>query len=64
MDDPIKIIFKYKNNNRRIQYQKYIFTNPGRSPEFPNKSYRSFHRLATALPAFADQNQSAGFFSH
>lgn len=25
MDDPIKIIFKYKNNNRRIQYQQYIF---------------------------------------
>lgn len=25
MDDPIKIIFKYKNNNNRIQYHKYIF---------------------------------------
>ena len=25
MDDPTKIIFKYKNNNRRIQYHTYIF---------------------------------------
>lgn len=25
MDDPIKIILKYKNNNRRIQYHTYIF---------------------------------------
>ena len=25
MDDPIKIIFKYKNNNRRTQYHTYIF---------------------------------------
>ncbi|AYV76856.1 MAG: early transcription factor VETF large subunit [Barrevirus sp.] len=25
MDDPIKIIFKYKNNNHRIQYNQYIF---------------------------------------
>ena len=25
MDDPIKIIFRYKNNNRKIQYHKYIF---------------------------------------
>ena len=25
MDDPIKIIHKYKNNNRRIQYHIYIF---------------------------------------
>lgn len=25
MDDPLKIIFKYKNNNRRIQYHTYIF---------------------------------------
>ena len=25
MDDPIKIIFKYKNNNRRQQYNVYIF---------------------------------------
>ena len=25
MDDPIKIIFKYKNNNRRIQYHVYIY---------------------------------------
>jgi hypothetical protein len=25
MDDPIKIIFKYKNNNRRIQFHQYIF---------------------------------------
>ncbi len=25
MDDPVKIIWKYKNNNRRIQYNTYIF---------------------------------------
>lgn len=25
MDDPIKVIFKFKNNNRRIQYHIYIF---------------------------------------
>ena len=25
MNDAIKIIFKYKNNNRRTQYQIYIF---------------------------------------
>ena len=25
MKDPIKIIHKFKNNNRRIQYQVYIF---------------------------------------
>lgn len=25
MNDPIKIIWKYKNNNRRIQYNTYIF---------------------------------------
>lgn len=25
MNDPIKIIWKYKNNNRKIQYQLYIF---------------------------------------
>lgn len=25
MDDPIKIIYKFKNNNRRIQYHIYIF---------------------------------------
>src|ERR1700744_2593594 len=28
MDDPIKIIWKYKNNNRRIQYNTYIFVGP------------------------------------
>lgn len=28
MDDPIKIIWKYKNVNRRIQYNKYIFVGP------------------------------------
>lgn len=25
MDDPLKIVFKYKNNNHRAQYQVYIF---------------------------------------
>ena len=25
MNDPIKIIWKYKNNNRRTQYNTYIF---------------------------------------
>ena len=25
MKDPIKIIHKFKNNNRRIQYKVYIF---------------------------------------
>ena len=25
MNQPIKIIWKYKNNNRRIQYSQYIF---------------------------------------
>jgi hypothetical protein len=25
MNDPIKIIFKYKNNNRRLQYHLYVF---------------------------------------
>jgi hypothetical protein len=25
MDDPIKIIFKYKNNNKRVQYHQYVF---------------------------------------
>ncbi|AYV81264.1 MAG: early transcription factor VETF large subunit [Harvfovirus sp.] len=31
MDDPIKIIWKYKNNNRRTQYHLYIFI--GKVPE-------------------------------
>ena len=25
MNDPIKVIWKYKNNNRRVQYNMYIF---------------------------------------
>lgn len=25
MNDPVKVIFKYKNNNRRIQYHQYLF---------------------------------------
>ena len=25
MNSPIKIIYKYKNDNRKIQYQYYIF---------------------------------------
>ena len=25
MDNPVKIIYKYKNNKNRIQYQLYIF---------------------------------------
>ena len=25
MDDPMKIIWKYKNNNKRIQYNVFIF---------------------------------------
>jgi hypothetical protein len=25
MEEPIKIIWKYKNNNRRVQYGIYIF---------------------------------------
>ena len=25
MDDPVKIIFKFKNNNRRIQHHVYVF---------------------------------------
>ena len=28
MEDPIKIIWKYKNNNRRVQYGIYIFVGP------------------------------------
>lgn len=28
MDDPIKIIWKYKNKHRRIQYHTYIFVGP------------------------------------
>jgi len=28
MKDPIKIIHKFKNNNRRIQYKNYIFVGP------------------------------------
>ena len=28
MDDPIKILFKYKNNNRRINYHVYVFVGP------------------------------------
>ena len=28
MNDPIKIIHKFKNDNRRIQYHKYIFVGP------------------------------------
>lgn len=31
MDDPIKVIFKFKNNNRRIQYHTYIFV--GNAPK-------------------------------
>jgi len=31
MDDPVKIILKYKNNNRRVQYHVYIFV--GNLPE-------------------------------
>lgn len=25
MNDPIKVVYKYKNNNRKVQYQYYIF---------------------------------------
>ena len=28
MKDPIKIIHKFKNNNRKIQYKVYIFIGP------------------------------------
>ena len=28
MEEPIKIIWKYKNNNRRVQYAIYIFVGP------------------------------------
>ena len=28
MNDPIKIVHKFKNDNRRIQYHKYIFVGP------------------------------------
>ena len=31
-NNPIKIIFKYKNNNRRTQYQVYIFVGPYAEP--------------------------------
>ncbi len=33
MKDPIKIIHKFKNNNRRIQYKVYIFIGPSVSPD-------------------------------
>jgi hypothetical protein len=32
MDDPMKIIWKYKNNNRRIQYAMYIFVGQVSNP--------------------------------
>ena len=32
MDDPVKIIYKFKNNNRRIQYHIYIFVGDIPSP--------------------------------
>ncbi len=34
MNDPIKVIFKYKNNNRRVQYHMYIFVG-----NIPNNIY-------------------------
>ena len=31
MNDPIKIIYKYKNSNRRVQYNQYVFIGSIRS---------------------------------
>ena len=28
MNDPIKILFKYKNNNKKYQYNTYIYVGP------------------------------------
>ncbi|AYV79127.1 MAG: early transcription factor VETF large subunit [Faunusvirus sp.] len=36
MDDPIKMIFKYKNSNKRIQYNLYIFVGNLMSQEITN----------------------------
>ena len=33
MDDPVKIIFKYKNNNKKIQYHIYIYIGDLKSDE-------------------------------
>ena len=32
MDEPVKILFKYKNNNGRYQYHTYIFVGNIQTP--------------------------------
>ena len=32
MNDPVKVIFRFKNNNRRIQFHQYIFVGEVKSP--------------------------------
>jgi hypothetical protein len=41
MDNPIKIIFKYKNNNRKSQYGLYIFVG-----DIPNKVFSVLKKIA------------------
>jgi len=40
MDNPIKIIFKYKNNNRKVQYGIYIFIG-----DVPTKIYNILKKI-------------------
>ncbi|QKF93820.1 putative very early transcription factor VETF [Fadolivirus algeromassiliense] len=40
MDDPIKIIYKYKNNNRRVQYNMYVFIG-----DIPNNIYKILKKI-------------------
>lgn len=40
MDDPLKVIFKYKNNNRRIHYHLYVFIG-----DIPNNIYKILKKI-------------------
>jgi hypothetical protein len=44
MDDPIKVIYKYKNNKRRTQYHFYVFVGNMISPDVA-KALRKIHDL-------------------
>jgi len=65
MKDPIKIIHKFKNNNRRIQYKVYIFI----GSLIPNDIYKllesikdkDFYTSLNSL-SIADYNKLVNFY--
>ena len=52
MDNPIKIIFKYKNNNRKSQYGLYIFIG-----DIPNKIYSILKKICNYFMQQPERNR-------